>query len=365
MTERLFTCDAPLPVAGYADLAESFVEVEAKILETGRKVQRGGAGEFEITAEQLEEMVRNHEADLAAGYEPPAVIGHPSKRDEAPAVGWIKKLRAAADGLYARVQFLGDFAARVKAGEYRYSSPSFAFNWHDEEGRARGAKLLDLGILNNPFQKRLGAFALSEIEADAGSADLQPSLPGVGDGPEDHTMSDKTLELTEKVANLTRDLDEKTTEATALSEQVQTLTDERDSLTAKLSEAESARDEAQAKVDTIQREKDAAEIASVLKVALHEGKFAPAQVKGHGTDDFDGLTWLSESPFRDLAALKSFIKTAPRVVDLGERSSAPSSGDASDADKSKQVQQAAEAALAANPSLSREKAVELAEKALA
>lgn len=367
-SERLFCCDAPIDLSAI-EHDDGTVEVEAKVLEVGRKVQKGGAGEFEITPEHLAEMVRNHEADMARGYEPPAVVGHPTKRDEAPAVGWIKGLRAAADGLYAKVQFLKEFAQRVKAGEYRYSSPTFSFNWHDEEGRERGAKLLDLGILNNPFQKSLGAFVLSEVHApaDPGADGAQLSLYTVGDDRGDTAMADANVELGElrlTAKQQATELEAKAAEITSLSEQVQTLTDENSGLKAQLSEAESARDELKGKVDSIQREKDAAEIGSVLKVALSEGKLAPAQVKGHGTDDFDGLNWLSESPFRDLAALKSFLKTAPRVVDLGERSSL-GSGDAPDADKTRQIERAADAAMARNDKLTREQAVALAEQAYA
>lgn len=336
------------------------VEVEAKILEVGRKVQKGGAGEFEITPATLSAMVENHERDKSKGYEPPAVVGHPRDRDQAPAVGWIKALRAAEDGLYATVRFLGDFAKRVKAGEFRYSSPSFHFNWSDETGVERGAKLLDLGILNNPFQKGLGAFALAEVPDAAGAPGDQFSFPEVED-LKGADMAD-AIKLAEEVAGLKRDLEDKNNEMTSLSEKVATLTDERDAAQAKLSEVEAERDTLAGEKAEIQREKDSADINATLSAAFEAGTMTAAQVTGFGTDDFDGLAWLSESPFKDLDSLKSFIKTAPRVVDLGERKSLAGSGDAPDADKRKRIEQFADAAMAANPSLPREKALELAGK---
>lgn len=344
MTNERFQCWAPLA------LDEGVSETEIKILEIGRKVQRGGAGEFEVTPKHLEEMVANH-AREAPDYEPPAVVGHPRNRDQAPAVGWIKGLRAAADGLYARVAFLGDFASRVKAGEFRYTSPTFSFKWADETGAERGAKLLDLGILNNPFQKSLGAFALSEVPTTE-----------VGSDPKETAMSNDSVELGELRLTTKNQADEIAT----LSETVTTLEGERDTLKAtneeqatKLSEVTAERDTLKTETEAIKREKDSAEIATVLTVALSEGKFAPAQVAGHGTDDFDGLAWLSDSPFASLDGLKTFLKTAPPVVDLGDRKTVIDSLDGSDAETRKRAQMFADAAKVANPSLSDEQAMTL------
>lgn len=360
----LHRCWQTLELAGTVH-DDGSVEVEAKILEIGRKVQKGGAGEFEVTPEHVEAMVRNHERDRELGYEPPAVVGHPKDRSEAPAVGWIKGLRAAADGLYASVRFLGDFAKRVKSGEYRYSSPTFAFNWHDERGRERGAKLLDLGILNNPFQKGLGAFALAEVgDGEPGTAAAQSTLFPVGDDRGEHDMADANVELGELRLKTTQQADE----IKSLSERIETaeqslqeMTDERDGLKASLSEITAERDTLKTEKDEIKRQKDSADVTAALGEALDNGKLVPAQVEGFGTESFDGLTWLSESPYRDLDALKSFLKTAPRVVDLGDRQSAPSSGDASDADTRNRIAMFADAAQAANPSLTREQAMQLAE----
>ena len=327
-------------------------DTEIKILEIGRKVQRGGAGEFEITTKHLEEMVANHERE-APGYEPPAVVGHPKLRDQAPAVGWVKGLRAAADGLYARVSFLGEFASRVRAGEFRYTSPSFSFDWHDEAGASRGAKLLDLGILNNPFQKSLGAFALSEVPTSE-----------VGSDPKDTTMADANVELGELRLKTTQQADEINT----LGERVSELALEATDLTTQLADVVIDRDTLKTKLETatkslaeVQAAKDGDEIVGVLKVALAEGKLSPAQVSGFGTDDFDGLTWLGESPYDGLDGLNKFLKTALPVVDLADRLTVAGSGDGSDAETRRKIEMNAEAALAANPALTREQALELAE----
>jgi len=284
--------------AATADLGEN-VETEIKILEVGPKEQRGGAGKFEVTAAHLAEMVKNHEADQAGGYQPPLVIGHPSKRDEAPAVGWLLGLRATAEGLFAKVQVLAEMAGRIRKGEFRHVSPTFTFSYTNEDGEAKGAKLIDLGVLNNPFQKALGAFALSAVD---GETDLEIPMD-----------SNKTPDDAGKITELT--------------DRIQTLETEGAASVTSLAEKDAAIVALTEKLAEVTAKGLAEELKTIALGAVEAAALTPAQIEGTQADDLDAEKWLSDSPFDGIEGLKKFVATAAPVVDLGERKSADSGKD--------------------------------------
>ncbi|MCY3623394.1 MAG: hypothetical protein OXH68_17010 [Gammaproteobacteria bacterium] len=93
-----------------------------------------------------------------AGATDPAIdYEHQSHRTagEAPAAGWIKEIRAEGGAIRARVEWTAHAAARIRAREYRYLSPTFLFD--AETGRVRavtGAALTNTPALDLPALAR-------------------------------------------------------------------------------------------------------------------------------------------------------------------------------------------------------------------
>ena len=95
--------------------------------------------------------------DLAIDYEHQA---HTSS-GEAPAAGWIKELRAESGHIQGRVDWTENAAARIRAREYRYLSPTFLFDEKTKRVRA----LTGAGLTNNPALD-LPALATTQPETD-------------------------------------------------------------------------------------------------------------------------------------------------------------------------------------------------------
>ncbi len=141
-------------------------------------------------------------AAIANGYDPatheaPVVVGHP--KDNAPAFGWIKSLRAEGKNLYAEVDELDPvFAEAVKRGRYKKISASFYGPSHASNPAPGRWSLRHVGFLGAqpPAVKGLRAVAFAECEgpdlvietdfadADSGDADVVgPSPMELGLGP--------------------------------------------------------------------------------------------------------------------------------------------------------------------------------------
>lgn len=90
------------------------------IFRAGKRSDANG-NDVDITTEQLQQTVANYDPTL---HEAPLVIGHPE--DNAPAWGWVKKLKLDGDTLQAAVDEIDpDFADLVKTGKYKKISASF------------------------------------------------------------------------------------------------------------------------------------------------------------------------------------------------------------------------------------------------
>lgn len=90
-----------------------------RLVRMGRN--RTTKGDYFVTPEGLQAVIANFKAlerDLVFDYE------HQTLKDvQAPASGWIKDLEAAADGLYAKVEWTPRARDYIANKEYRYFSP--------------------------------------------------------------------------------------------------------------------------------------------------------------------------------------------------------------------------------------------------
>jgi phage I-like protein len=347
-------CHSPFELAGTV-LADGSVSVEHKVLVYGEQAQRrrdGSLRKFAVTRADADEMERNCAADLAVGYEAPIFLGHPEDRSTAPAMGWVKGVRAADDGVYATLCFRPEAAEAIKSGALKYVSPTFVSEYEDQRGKSCGAKLLDVGVLNTPHQKDLGpiplaesAYQLSEVEA--------PEVPG-----EDSSIQPETLAGDQPMTTPNTELDGFTARLTALEEKfngfldsmkkkdeeapkeqsspaaMQALSASVDALAQqvvelKASAPKAADPGAEAKlvvelkallheqgetVADLKRAKDQRDICDLIQLGVDAGTLELSETPHFGTDKFDAPKWLAESRFNGIRGLRMHVATSKPVA---------------------------------------------------
>lgn len=82
----------------------------------------------QVAADRLVIAAAARQSDYVIDFEHQTLLARDNGKP-APASGWFKKLEARPDGLYATdVRWTANAAAMIKAGEYRYISPVFAYD---------------------------------------------------------------------------------------------------------------------------------------------------------------------------------------------------------------------------------------------
>lgn len=106
------------------------------------------AKEWRLTPEDAEALLarwRQRATPVVIDYEHQTHLSH-TNGQPAPAAGWITALEATPEGLFASVEWTDKARAHIRAGEYRFISPTFAFDRHS------GAvlELHSAALTNNP-----------------------------------------------------------------------------------------------------------------------------------------------------------------------------------------------------------------------
>lgn len=232
----------------------------------------------------------------------------------APAAGWIDPADLVwreGEGLVAqKVEWTARAAAMIAAGEYRYFSPVFEYD------KATGAVLaLRFGALtNNPGLDGMAAVALSRLH------------------PHDHQETPVNETLKKLLAAL--GLPEATSEEAAITA-VAALRAKADQVTGLQTEVAALKaatpdpaqyvpiatmQSLQTEVAALRTQVQTGEAAQVIDAAVKDGKLLPAQRE-----------WAETLGKTNLAALKSFIATAPKIAPAdGQRQT---SGDPTQGDK--------------------------------
>lgn len=225
----------------------------------------------------------------------------------APAAGWIGRLEARADGLYAvGVEWTANAAAMIAAREYRYISPVFA----SEKATGRVVRVLHAALTNYA-----GLDGLTDLSALAARFSLvvQPQkempmkalLAALG-LPETATEAEALAALNALKTAHTGELAALRGAAPDPAKYVEVAT-----LTAVRGELATANIELAA----LKAEKHEAEVGKVVQAALTAGKLTPAM---------EG--WAKNLGKADLAALNAFVETAPVVVKPGETQTGGNAG---------------------------------------
>lgn len=217
----------------------------------------------------------------------------------APAAGWLSRLEARADGLWAvDVEWTDEAAAMIAARKYRYISPVFPYD------KRTGAVL---GIAHAALTNDPGLDGLTDLAAMTALANqfLTPStqqempmkalLAALG-LPETATEAEALAALAAKTSPIQGVALTSLAPDPAKYVEIATLTAVRNELATTTTE-----------LAALKAKNHEAEVGEVVTAALAAGKLTPAM---------EG--WAKTLGKTDLAALKAFIETAPVVVKPGE-----------------------------------------------
>jgi len=89
----------------------------------------------------------------------------------AKASGWVQKLEARADGIWAMVEWTQSAHAMIKAGEYKYLSPSFTV-----DKNRKVIKFLNVGLVNMPALDLEAVAAMAEQKPENDKMNLMEKL---------------------------------------------------------------------------------------------------------------------------------------------------------------------------------------------
>lgn len=261
-----------------------------------------GAGPWtlaEAGARRIIARAATRQTDIPIDYEHQILLAADNGRP-APAAGWIdpRSLEWRADGdapgLYGRVRWTERAAAAIAADEYRYLSPVFPYD--PDSGAV--LDLLHVALTNTPA-----------IDDDA-ALRAAARLPSTSTTPETSVDKTKLIELlglaadasdaqiTDTLAALKTRADEAETQLAALKAQPKTPDP------AKYVPVETMQ-QLQTQVAALTDRLNQGEAEQVIEAALAEGKLLPAQRE-----------WAAGLAKTDLAALKQYLATAPRVAAL-------------------------------------------------
>lgn len=232
----------------------------------------------------------------------------------APAAGWIGRLEARDDGLYAvDVEWTAAAAEMIAARQYRYISPVFPY----DKRTGRVLAVAYAALTNFAGLDGLTDLAAMSALAERFSRVVQPeeempmkALFAALGLPETATEAEALAALNALKTAHTGELAAlraKPAEAPDPARYVEVAT-----LTAVRGELVTATTELAA----LKAEKHDAEVDKVVQAALSAGKLTPATEK-----------WARDLGKSDLAALKSYVEAAPVVVKPGETQSGGKGGD--------------------------------------
>lgn len=236
----------------------------------------------------------------------------------APAAGWFGSLEWREDGLYATyVEWTARAAAMIAALEYRYLSPVFAY---DKDGRV--IALLHVALTNNPALDELPELQLAALSRLAGTLSPTPAL----ETPMDIT---ELLAQLRWLLSLPAEADQAAAQ-TALSALIGQLSDGKGMAAASVdlrqllasqqtqlaaltaNQADPARfvpidtmRALQQQVASLSAQLQSGTQEQLISVALADGRLLPAQE-----------AWARELAGSNLAALTSYLATAPRIAAL-------------------------------------------------
>jgi phage I-like protein len=154
-------------------LAEGSPVTRLQLMPLGSVEMRDGRGPFRLDdAAAVIEATKRHAGSthIVVDYDHQHFFGvKPGVAAQAPAAGWIDpaSLRVEDDGIWGDVEWTAAAAEKLRAREYRYVSPLFAF---DEKSGAVLA-ILNASLTNVPAIEALAAAASADLSTDPQETD--------------------------------------------------------------------------------------------------------------------------------------------------------------------------------------------------
>lgn len=176
-------------------LGEGIIGKPIQLFRTG-EFQHPKYGKLSITKADLEEMVRNFNANIR-GQDIPIDIEHQHDKG---AVGWLRKLELRDGELWAVPEWTETGAQLIEEGKFRYISPQYGAWTDPETGQHYDNVLMSVAITNYPFLKQMAPVELSEYIAwrDANVKEGELDMP---------TMKPEEVKLlSEQIKNLQEEL---------------------------------------------------------------------------------------------------------------------------------------------------------------
>ena len=219
----------------------------------------------------------------------------------APSAGWFSTLEwREGDGLYATdVEWTARAAAMIDAREYLYISPLFVYT---PDGRVQ--ELINVALTNNPALDELPALslaALSRLHSPVSHEKKEPTvdlnalltLLGLPPGTSEEQAKAKLAELSTQAGKV----GELETRVAALSA---TQVDPAKHVPVDVAQA------MQQQIANLTAQVNGRELDELVAAALSDGRLLPAQEK-----------WARDLGASNIAALRGYIDTAPRIAALG------------------------------------------------
>lgn len=308
-------------------LAEGSPVKRLQLMPLGKVELRDGRGPFTVgDPHALIEATRGHagKTHIVVDYDHQHFFGvKPGVAAQAPAAGWIDpaSLRVEDDGIWGDVEWTAAAAEKLRAREYRYVSPLFAF---DEKSGAVLA-ILNASLTNVPAIEALAAAAsadlgstmeteqmlLAKIAAALGLADsateeeVMQSLTALKDG--NAGMATASAAIAAAAAQL--GLPATATAADIAAAAVAAAKSQDGPDPAKFVPI-AAMTDLQTRLAALEGDKAAAVVAA----AMEAGKVSPAQ-----------KDWATAYASKDLAAFEAYLKTAPVIIAPGAQLAAAAS----------------------------------------
>lgn len=277
------------------------------IFKTGTHKDNSGK-ERQWTESDLDKIVESYDPSK---HEAPIVIGHP--KENAPAFGWIEKLKRVGDTLYALPkQLQSDFAEMVKQGLFKKRSISLY-----PDGTLR-----HVGFLGAVPPAVKG---LPDVEFKDQDKDVNIELSEL---PSDKDESSPDQAEIDKLKNQIAEYEEKVKKLTELESKVQEL----EMLKSKLTELTIAKEQAEKNFAEMQKQLDEKQFTDFVNKNITEGRLLPKMVpvvkklwevtKSQQVFEFSDK---SKSSPNDL--LIEFVESMPKILDFGEKAKGGNKGD--------------------------------------
>ncbi|MFN7400568.1 MAG: phage protease [Sandaracinobacter sp.] len=312
-------------------VAEGSPATRLQLMPLGAVELRDGRGPFRLDdAAAVIEATKRHagQTHIVVDYDHQHFFGvKPGVAAQAPAAGWIDpaSLRVEDDGIWGDVEWTAAAAEKLRAREYRYVSPLFAF---DETSGAVLA-ILNASLTNVPAIEALAAAAGVEWAANskgAASADLTPdpnatqeteqmllakiaAALGLADSATEEEVMLKLASLNQGAAGVAAATASIAAAAVKLGLSADATADQVAAAAVAKAEPDpakfvpiSAMTDLQTRLAALEGDK----VAAVVAAAMEAGKVSPGQ-----------KDWAISYASKDLAAFEAYLKTAPVIVAPG------------------------------------------------